>query len=356
MSIVSAPKTPPAFIAMLADKLITHGDISGARSWVKRLQDAAPEAPVTIALEARLAMADKDRTRATELARRLMPTGEVPAEQTGQLAAIAQLLEELEFPKAADAVLAQYAARSPDGVIARARFLGRQGRTDEALDVLDQAWDALPLERTLSTAIDALRLNPKAETAATRIERWLAKARRVDPGSVVVALVEAELLALQEREAEVEARYREILARKDLEPTQRAIVLNNLAFHLAEPKRAAEAKQFVDAAIAAIGPHPDLLDTRGLVLLALGQDREAVAELEQAVLQPSDVKFLHLAYALLRTGDSSAARTALESGIKKGLTVSRLSKQDRTRLRELEAALGVAPEQAASDGAGAGRG
>lgn len=356
MSIVSAPKTPPAFIAMLADKLITHGDISSARSWVKRLQDAAPDAPVTVALEARLAIADKDRQRATELARRLMPAADVPTEQVNQLAAIAQLLEDLEFPKAADTVLAQYAARSPDGTIARARFLGRQGRTVDALDVLEQAWDSLPLERLLSTAIDALRLNPKADTATERIERWINKARRLDPGSVVVALVEAELLALQERGAEVEARYREILARKDLDPTQRAIVSNNLAFHLAEPKTAAEAKKFVDAAIATIGPHPDLLDTRALVLLALGEDREAIADLEQAILQPSDVKYLHLAYALLRTGDNSAARTALESGIKKGLTVDRLSARDRARLRELEAALGVAPEQAAADGAASNRG
>lgn len=356
MAIVSAPKTPPAFIALLADKLIAHGELENGRAWVKRLQETAPSAPVTVALEARLAIAEKDRSRAADLARRLMPSGEVPTDQAAQLAALAQLLEELEFPKAADKVLAQYAARSTDGVVARAQFLGRQRRTEEAFDLLEKSWDALSLERLLTTAVDALRANPKAEAEAARLEQWIAKARRIDPESIVVALVEAELFNLQDRGAEVEARYRELLGRTKLEPTQAAVVSNNLAFHLAEPKTAGEAKKLIDAAIKSIGPHPDLLDTRGIVLLALGDDKQALADLEQAILQPSDVKFLHLAYARLRSGDKSAARTALEESRKKGLTVERLSKSDRLRLREIESALGIAPEQVGADADGSGRG
>ncbi|MFM7107815.1 MAG: tetratricopeptide repeat protein, partial [Planctomycetaceae bacterium] len=356
MAVVSAPKTPPAFMAMLADKLISHGELANARAWVKRLQDTAPDAPVTLALEARLAIAEKDRARAAALAKRLMPGDEVPTEQVGQLAALAQLLEELEFPKAADKVLAQYAARSTDGVVARAQFLGRQRRTAEALDALEQAWDRLPLERLLSTAIEALRSNPRADGAAERVEQWIARARRIDPDSVVVALVEAELQAMQDRGSQVEARYREILGRKGLDPVQVAIVSNNLAVHLAEPRTAGEARKLIDAAIGTIGPHPDLLDTRGMVRLAQGEDKEAIADLEQAVLQPSDVKLLHLAYARLRSGDKAAAREALERSRRKGLSATRLTAADRARLTELESTLGVAPEQAGPDGTGAGRG
>jgi tetratricopeptide (TPR) repeat protein len=356
MAIVAAPQTPPAFVAMLADKLITHGELDNGRSWVKRLQETAPNAPVTVALEARLAIADKDRARAADLARRLMPEGEVPTDQAGQLMALAKLIEDLGFPKAADKVLAQYAELSPEGVVARAEFLGRQRRTTEALDVLEKSWDTLSLERLLSVAMEALRTNPKAETEAARFQQWIKKARRIDPESVVVSLVEAEWLGMQDRGAEAEAMYRALLDRKDLEPVQAAIIANNLAFQLAQPKTAAEAKKLIDQAIGTLGPHPDLLDTRGLVLLALGEDREAVTDLQQAILQPSDVKYLHLAYAQFRTGDESAARTALESGRKQGLTVERLSAADRARLREIESALGIAPEQAGPDTSGAGRG
>lgn len=358
MAIVAAPKTPPAFIAMFADKLLAHDEIDNARAWVKRLSDAAPDAPVTVALEARMAVAEKDRARAAELARRLMPAAELPADQLGQLAALAQLFEELDFPKAADSVLADYAARSPEGVIARAQFLGRQSRTDEAFDALEAAWDSLPLERLLSVAVEALRLNPRADAAASRMEKWLEKAGRIDPGSIIISLIAAESLTLQGRRSEAEAMYRALLARQDLEPIQRAMVSNNLAFQLAEPETAAEALKLVDAAIATIGPHPDLLDTRGVVRLALGEYRDAVTDLEQAILQPSDVKFLHLAYAHLRNGDKSAARLAVDKGMGRGrgLSTGRLSPADQARLRELQAALGIAPEQAGPDAAPADRG
>jgi len=356
MAIVSSPKTPPAFVAMLADKLITHGELENARSWVKRLQEEAPNAPITVALEARLAIADKDRTRAAELARRLMPAGEVPADQTGQLAALAQLLEDLEFPKAADKVLGQYAAVSPEGVIARAQFLGRQGKVDEAFDLLEQSWNTLSLERLLTVAMEVLRGNPKSTAAMARMAQWVSKAQRLDPESIVIRLVEAELLTQQDRAGDAEALYRTLLARRDLDPMQSAIIANNLAFHLAAPKTADEARKLIDEAIGTMGPHPDLLDTRGLVRLALGEHREAIADFEQAILQPSDVKFLHLAYAQLRSGDKAAARTSLESGLKQGLSIDRLSAADRDRLRELEAALGIAPEQAGPDAGPAGRG
>ncbi len=168
--------------------------------------------------------------------------------------------------------------------------------------------------------------------------------------------MEADLLGIQERGTESESRYREILGRKGLDPVQAAVVSNNLAFHLAEPKTAAEARKLVDAAIGTLGPHPDLLDTRGMVLLAQGASREAVADLQQAILQPSDVKFLHLACAHLQAGDKAAAREALERGRKKGLSAARLTAADRSRLRELEAALGVAPGQAGPGEVDAGRG
>jgi hypothetical protein len=83
-----------------------------------------------------------------------------------------------------------------------------------------------------------------------------------------------------------------------------------------------------------------------MIHLAAGDHDEAVADLRQAILQPSDVKYLHLAYAELKAGNQTEARAYLESGRKKGLRVKRLSASDRARLGELESALGLVPEQA----------
>ena len=350
MSIVAAPETPPTFIAMLVDKLITHDDLSAARSWLKRLSASTPDAPVTLALEARMAVAENDRPRAAEAARKLMPGKEVTAQQAGQLAALSRLLDELGFTKAADKVLEQWAALSADGVLARAEFLGRRKRGGEALDLLERSWDAIPLERLLSAAVSVLRGAGDDTSISERLEAWITKARRVDPGSIIIAMLEADMREIQGRSAEAGAIYRSLLDRQELSITQRAIVANNLAFHLAAPETASEAERLIESAVETLGPHPDLLDTRGVVRIALGKDIAARADLEQAALLPSDVKLLHVAYARLRTGDVLEARKALAAARKKGLDSDRLSTTDRQWLEELEEQLGTPAERAEADG------
>jgi tetratricopeptide (TPR) repeat protein len=342
VSIVAAPNTPPPYVAELVEKLIDHGELSSAKTWLARLQKTTAGTAITTALEAKMAFAQNDRKLAADTARKLMPGGIVPGNQPEQLAALAKLMEELAFPKAADKVLAQYAESAPDGVLARAEFLGRQKRADEALDLLEKSWDSLPLEKLLSSAVEVIRSQDDPTAGIARVEPWLAKARRLDPGSVVAPVLEAELHTLQGRDDEAERLYRDLLTRQDLAPVQNAIVSNNLACQLAKPATAEEAHRLIDDAIAKVGPLPDLLDTRGLVRMALGRKSEALTDLQEAALQPSDVKYMHLAWAQLETGDKAAAQKSLESARKRGLTVLRLAPDDRARLAQLESALGTA--------------
>jgi tetratricopeptide (TPR) repeat protein len=345
VAVVAAPNVPPAYVAMLIEKLIDHGEIAAARPWLARLQKATPDAAITLALEAKLAIAENNRDLAKESARKLMPGGVVSASEPAQLAAVARLMEQLGFPKAADKVLAQFADMSADGVVARAEFLGRQRRIDEALDLLETRWNDLPLERLLTTAVQVVRVQDKPAEIAPRLEPWFIKAKRIDPGSVVIKLLEAEKFTLEGRLDDAEKVYRDLVALPDLEATQRAIVSNNLAFHLAKPDSVAEAKKLIEVAIGELGPLPDLLDTRGMIRLAAGENTEAVADFEEAVLQPTDVKFLHLAWAHLKAGDRDAAKSSLEAGLRRGLSTSKLSPEERARLKELEATLGVAEPQ-----------
>lgn len=342
VSLVAGANTPPALYALLVERLVEHGELSSARTWLTKLRTLAPDAPVTLALEAKLAMAENDRPTAVAAARKLMPAGPVPLEQVAQLKEIARLMEDLGFPKAADKLLGDFADRSVDGVVARAEFLGRQKRTEEALDLLESAWSRLPLERVLQVGLSVIRGKGDRPTAEMtgRIEQWFKKAFREDPDSVVLALLQAELRELQGRSDEVESLYRELLARKDLAPTQTAIVANNLAFHLARPETVAEAKQLIDSAIVELGPHPDLLDTRGVVRLADGDPRRAIEDLEEAALEPSSVKLLHLALAQVEDKQGNAARRSLERAKKLGLDPLLLNPSDRARLERVEAALG----------------
>ena len=120
LSIASAPNTPPAFVSLLIERLVRHGELGAARIWLKTLSDRLPNAPVVAALEAKLSLAENDRKAAVAAVRRLMPGDAVAPELTGHLGPLAELLEELGFLTAADKVFAQYAASSGDGAIARA--------------------------------------------------------------------------------------------------------------------------------------------------------------------------------------------------------------------------------------------
>lgn len=342
VSLVAGPSTSPALYALLVVRLIEHGELSTARTWLTKLRSLAPDAPVTLALEAKLAIAENDRPTAVAAARKLMPTGPVPLEQVPQLREVARLMEDLGFPKAADKVLGEFADRSVEGIVARAEFLGRQQRTEEALDLLESAWNRLPLERVLQSGLTVIRGKGKRPTAemTERVEQWFNKALREDPDSVVLGLLQAELRELQGRSDEVESLYRVLLARKDLAPTQAAIVANNLAFHLARPETAAEAKKLIDSAIVELGPHPDLLDTRGVIRLAGGDTRQAIVDLEEASLEPSSAKLLHLALAQAEDKQGNAARRSLERAKKLGLDPLQLTPSDRARLERVEAALG----------------
>jgi cellulose synthase operon protein C len=351
VALVASPKTPPAYVALLIEKLIEHGETSTAGTWLRRLERSTPDSAITIALQAKLAMAENDRKQAAEFARQLMPSGDPADDKPAQLNAVAKLMEDLGFPKAADRVFERYAGLSLAGVAARVEFLGRQGRADEALDLLESRWDDLSLERALSLAIQVLRSQtdePTAVQAAARIAPWIEKGKRVDPGSVVIRLLDAELRTMLGRESEAEGIYRDLLAGSSLSAGQKAIVGNNLAFHLAKPATAAEARKLIDTAITELGPLPDLLDTRGLVRLAAGDGAGAVADLREAVLDPSASKHLHLAFAELTTGDKQAARRSLEAARRAGLGRIRLMPEDADRLETLEREFGPADAETAA--------
>ena len=338
ISIASSPNTPPAILVRLVEKLIDHGELSAARTWLRRLQTAVPDAPMTLAIEAKYAIAAGDRETAVAAARKLMPAAEAAAERQDDLRTIAQLYEELGFIKAADKVLGQLAAVSTDGVVARAAFLGRQKQTTEALDLLESCWDKAPLERLMQAAVEVIR-DSEDPAAAARIDPWFTKAIRQDPESVTLPLLLAEVRDLQGRNRDTETIYRDLLARERLDPISMAIITNNLAFHLARPETAAEARKLIDSAIEELGPHPDLLDTRGMVALATGDAQRALKDLQEATLQPTATKLLHLACAQLQAGDAAAAARTLEDARKKQLRPTRLSSADRERLTALEAAI-----------------
>jgi predicted Zn-dependent protease len=341
VAVVSRPPAPTAVLSLLVEKLIQHGERDAARNWLKKLSEREPDSTAVLVLQTRLAQADNDRAAAAEAARRLMPD-ESPDTPPEQVSATAALMEQLGFPKAADKLFERYAKATKAGVLARAGFLGRQHRIAEALDTIERDWDRLPLLPLMQTAVLAVRTQG-ANASADHIDRvagWFVKAERQDPESAPLRLLHADLLSLAGRDDDAVAIYRDLLARKDLPSVQTAVIANNLAYLLAQPDTASEAEKLIDAALVELGPNADVLDTRGVVLLAAGKTDEAIATLQDAVLVPSAVRYLHLACALAAGQRMDDARKALSEAKTLGLDPQKLSHDDQRRLTTLETAFG----------------
>ncbi len=338
INIAAQPNIPPVVYSVLIEQLLKHQEVAAARPWMAKLRQAAPDAPMTISLEARMAIVSGDREAAVEAMKKLVPADTDLPENAAQLGPVIQLVEELGFPKAADKLLLQFAAASPDGVLARAAFLGRQNRGNEALEMLEQAWDQLPASRILATGAEIISHSgtiPSAEADA-RLEALCTKARRVDPDSITLLFQEGIIKELVGKPVEAERIYREAIASKRLPPKLLAQVNNNLAGLLATPETAAEAKQFVDAAIEELGPHHATLDTRALVLLAMGNTSGAIEDLRESMLVPSAVKHLHMAAALLEARDLEEAKASLETAMSLGIRKHRMTPSDERMLWRVE--------------------
>lgn len=338
------PETPPAVLAAVVEKLIRHGELEQAAAQLKPLAAREPTAAGVIALQTRLAVAQGDRPAAIAAVQRLAASEPASPANPNQLRLAATLMEELGLNDEADTVLKQLADRSASGIVGRAEFLARRGRTAEAIDLLEANRQRLGMTTLLQVATSIMRTTDAddATDQAGRVEGWFATAPRTDRDDMGFSLLRAEWHSVRKRHEEAAALYREQLARRDLRPSQRVIVQNNLAMQLIRPETAAEAKQLIKQAIAEQGPHPSLLDTLGLALLAGGSTGDAVDVLRDASLDRSPEKQLHLACALVADRKLEEAREVLLDARAQGLDPRRLDADDRERLKEAEAALGAA--------------
>jgi tetratricopeptide (TPR) repeat protein len=165
------------------------------------------------------------------------------------------------------------------------------------------------------------------------------RAARENPDVDQVA-IQTAIIAEQLGETEKAiATYRTLLAGNRLSGTQAGIVAGNLAWLLARPDTADEAAELVERAVRDLGPHPDLLDTRALVRLAKGQAALALEDMDDALLSPSAVKYVHLAAIRMAVNDLEGAKAALEQSQKLGLGDLNLQPDETRRVKQVEAAI-----------------
>jgi tetratricopeptide (TPR) repeat protein len=337
----------PSFLASYIHMLFSqHRPASAIRPWIEKLETLQPDAPATVGMKARLAVANRQDERAVKMLRDLVPDP-VPRRQVNSLRSIASLMEELELTEAAEQTLRRFAEEAPGGSVVLGAFLGRQGRLDEALDQCEAALGDAPLDAVIAAAVAALNHNRNEATPEqiARVETLFDRVSEKNADAKSVQLQRATLSGIKGKYDEVVRLYRDFLKRDDLRDQEKAVVWNNLAFFLAvgdgDP---AEALSMINEAIDVIGPSSELLDTRAMAYLANDQAAEAVADMRQAVADnPSAVKYFHLALAHERNGNSRAATQAIQTGRDNHqLTINDVPELERDDYRELVAGLGMA--------------
>jgi putative PEP-CTERM system TPR-repeat lipoprotein len=186
-----------------------------------------------------------------------------------------------------------------------ALVLARQGKRDEAVNVLQQSLAAFPDPRTVIQLHAALRGNGKAKAADTVLESWLAQ----HPHDVAVRQLYGSSLMFSNKPM-AEQQMRQILAD---EPSN-LVALNNLAWLLTE-KDPGQANQFAQRAMKIAPNAPSVMDTAGWIAWQLKQGPAALSLLERARAgAPADPEIAyHLSVVLAASKRGPEAKKILAS-------------------------------------------
>ncbi|MBY0523237.1 MAG: tetratricopeptide repeat protein [Gemmataceae bacterium] len=318
----------PLYLAYYIDALLRHQDTREAELWLGRFEKLEPESWRTLQFKARLLTQRKQGDEAIRLLRAYK----------GEAAGlpVALLLEELGHTAAAEPVMRQFAAdaKGPEGSLALAAFLGRRGKTEEALDLCERAAVKCPPESIAATCIGILRAAPAPQAQLTRVDQWLTASLRKKPTAPVLLIALADLRDLQGRYADALAMYRLVLQNDP----KNALAINNLAVLLALHEKSAESVELTKRGMELAGPAPFLLDTRAMCHLALGKGELAVGDLEEAVaIQPTAVRYFHLAQAHRAVRNRTASVAAYQKAKNLGLTAQLLHPLERNEFEKLKA-------------------
>ena len=303
------------------------------------LERIEPKSVRTVSLKARLLAA---RGKPAEAATMLRHLAETQDARTTLL--IAQLLEELSLGAEAEGLYRRAAGSGdiPDGVPILVRYLGRQKRTAEALDASAPVWATNP-GVAAEVCLAALHAGRPDAAQIIRVEQWLKAAVRQTPGATTLVLAQADLADLKGDYPAAEALYRGVLQK---EPGN-LVALNNLAGLLA--LRGGTGDEPVILATRAVevgGPIPELLDTRGVALLAAGRALPALDDFKQAAARPvgdRKVRFailFHLAQAQHRAGNMGEARKAWKDAQETRAGVDDLHPLERKTYEQLTTEMG----------------
>ena len=331
-------------LAAYIDFSLRTGQAAAAGETLERLARLEPENEVwrTVSLRARWLKAVGDASRIAGLVQayleRARPKLEDAIQQSLAWLNAGELYSLVEMDREAEAAYRQAVQLESANLQVLALWLARRGRASEAIRSCLAAASADATSQTARTLSSILHLDQVPEELQGEAEAVLAAALERHPNDAELAFDVATLRLFRGENAEA---LRLLRLSLELDP-KNLNAMNNLAILLAgRPESRAEAIEWIDRALALAGADPELLDSKGWILLLQQDAAEAEALFREAISAPpaDPRRHFHLALACQMQGRLDQAREALRMATEAKLQVNLLSPEEVSRYRALQAAL-----------------
>lgn len=327
-----ADRPNPAALALAVEASARTGDAPTARRRLERLVALEPKSPRTAASRAWALFVSGQRDEAAAVVAAAYDEAEAGGGEALALA-FQNLMAKLGSGEGTMRLAERIARKWPKDAYILAQRQLAAGKATEALKSCQLALEAGEVTEAIQVAT-RIAVERQADIATLQgVDELASAALAQAPKAPEVAVFVATLRHLQGRFEEEVGLYRLALENKP----RRYLFLNNMAWTLAEGlQRYPEALERVDEAIRREGRDPQLLDTRGVILVRLGRPEDAVRDFEEAVKEdqlaarkPSATTYFHLARTYRQLNKAADYRRCRDMARKLNLDPATLDPTDK---------------------------
>lgn len=352
-SLALKPGADNKLLVAYAEMLVQNEEYSTAQRYLERYISQTKDRQSYLILLGTIYGKLGDQKKSLAVIKEWLGKRPVLRENLQKLQIAANTLESLGQIDAAEDLYRELAESGVPGRIALAKFIGEHRDLNAGLAMLQEIFEksgakAAPvlvkygadLLRNRGTEVSEIQ----KKEAFKRIGVWYQAFKAGTPDQAQLNSLLAELRILQDNYAEAAQLYRDtigLIANKN--SMQVAGLRNNLAYVLAltgDKASYPEALEAIEQAIRTLGPQSDLLDTRGLLMIQMGDFAKAERDLADAVLLTSANKQFRLAYAQFKLGKTEEALASIRKARQQGLKLRELSPPEQAYYEQMRVALG----------------
>ncbi len=336
--IVARTSTDPPTIALYIETLLRSKKFPEAFRQLDRLSAIKPGDAAEAALRVRcLRLSSKAEEVAEALERDATARIDQPGGEPFVCEAFSSLFD-LGPPAIdrADRVARAAVRHRPAASWMPALILASRGKAEEALELCRPSAESSASHDLHGAARVAMTVaigHQSDDATLDKAAGMMDAVHRRDPEDQGLTILAAMMAHLRGRYEDEIGLYRRALKRRPDDP----LATNNLAWALSEAmNRPDEALLLIDALIGRIGPRPDILDTRGVILTRAGRFAEAIKNFETSLSATrSAMGYFHLAVALQKAGLVEPYRKARELALKAGLSLDQADLTERDEVASM---------------------